>query len=94
MSVKSGRRTGKRLLSFLLGLCMMIGLMPLTAMAADQPSYVVLGDSISTGYGLAEGEPFFAEQLAEKNNPAMSMLAEVGATSQDLCNVVNSTDNE
>lgn len=94
MGIKSGRRRGKRLLSFLLSLCIAVGLTPIPAMAADPANYVVLGDSISTGYGLAEGERSFAVQLAEEHNFHMTVLAEDGATSEDLYEVVLNPLNE
>lgn len=43
----------KRLLSILLSLAMIVGLVPATALAAEQPiKYVSLGDSMTNGYGL------------------------------------------
>ena len=43
----------KRLLSILLSLAMIVGLVPATALAVEQPvKYVSLGDSMTNGYGL------------------------------------------
>lgn len=40
-------------LSILLAIVMLFGMLPMSVFAADTaPSYVALGDSISTGYGL------------------------------------------
>lgn len=40
------------------------GMVPASASAAGTGSYVALGDSISAGYGLSEGELSFPERLA------------------------------
>jgi len=54
----------KKLLSLLLSLCLLLGCA--TAAFAEPPKvYLALGDSITTGYGLAEGEPSFPELLAQ-----------------------------
>ena len=57
----------KRILSTLLALCLALSLLPASALAAggEQKSYVALGDSITTGYGLDEAQSF-AEQIAEQ----------------------------
>ncbi len=48
----------KKLFAILLSLTLCIGLMPVSIFAADnaEPDYLVLGDSISTGYGLVDVE--------------------------------------
>lgn len=84
----------KRIWAFLLSVLMVISMIPGTAMAETNHSYVVLGDSISTGYGLNEGEESFAVKLHEKFSLDMTMLAEVGATSEDLYDTVNDSQNE
>lgn len=75
----------KRLIAALLSLCMLLGMAPLSALAA-QPVYVALGDSISTGYGLdpENGESSFVEQIAEQQDLSMTMLAEDGETTASL----------
>lgn len=75
----------KRLIAALLSLCMLLGMAPLSALAA-QPVYVALGDSISTGYGLdpEKAEPSFVEQIAEQQELSMTMLAEDGETTASL----------
>ena len=57
----------KRLIAALLSLCMLLGMAPLSALAA-QPVYVALGDSISRGYGLdpEKADQSFVEQIAEQ----------------------------
>ncbi len=75
----------KRLIAALLSLCMLLGMAPLSALAA-QPVYVALGDSISTGYGLdpEKAEKSFVEQIAEQQALSMTMLAEDGETTASL----------
>ena len=59
----------KRILSLLLCVCMLSSLLPIGAMAAEEePNYLVLGDSISSGYGLASGEDSFAELVAAEKS--------------------------
>lgn len=54
----------KKLISLLLSLCLLLGCT--SAAFAEAPKvYLALGDSITTGYGLAEGEPCFPELLAQ-----------------------------
>ena len=76
----------KRILSTLLALCLALSLLPASALAAggEQKSYVALGDSITTGYGLAENETGFAKQVADSNEYTLTNLAQDGATSSML----------
>ena len=85
----------KRILSTLLALCLALSLLPASALAAggEQKSYVALGDSITTGYGLAEKEAGFARQVADSNGYTLTNLAQDGATSTDLLEVVKSEAN-
>ena len=85
----------KRILSTLLALCLALSLLPASALAAggEQKSYVALGDSITTGYGLAENETGFAKQVADSNGYTLTNLAQDGATSTDLLEVVTSEAN-
>ena len=85
----------KRILSTLLALCLALSLLPASALAAggEQKSYVALGDSITTGYGLAEKEAGFARQVADSNGYTLTNLAQDGATSTDLLEVVTSEAN-
>ena len=62
---------------------MCIGLLPLS-LSADEPVYLALGDSITTGYRLAEGESGFATLVAEANGYELVNAAVNGATSSDL----------
>lgn len=75
----------KRLIAALLSLCMLLGMAPLSALAA-QPVYVALGDSISRGYGLdtETAEKSFVEQIAEQQELSMTMLAADGETTASL----------
>ena len=57
----------KRILAMLLCLCMVFCMIPLTASAEEvetPKTYVALGDSIASGYGVEEGEAF-PEVLAD-----------------------------
>lgn len=85
----------KRLIAALLSLCMLLGMAPLSALAA-QPVYVALGDSISTGYGLdpEKAEPSFVEQIAEQQALSMTMLAADGETTARLLRKLEDTDGE
>jgi uncharacterized repeat protein (TIGR02543 family) len=85
----------KRILSTLLALCLALSLLPASALAAggEQKSYVALGDSITTGYGLDEAQSF-AEQIAKQKGYTLNdSLASDGATSTDLLEVVTSEAN-
>ena len=73
----------RRVLSVLLSLCLVLSLLP-TAAFAQEKSYVALGDSITTGDGLAGSEQAFPEIVAEETGYDLTNLAVSGATSQDL----------
>lgn len=73
----------RRVLSVLLSLCLVLSLLP-TAAFAQGKSYVALGDSITTGDGLAGSEQAFPEIVAEETGYDLTNLAVSGATSQDL----------
>lgn len=78
----------KRLISLCMVLVLCLSLLPVTVLAAGN-SYVALGDSITTGYGLGEGEQSFAEIVAkEKGYTLDDTLAADGATSEELLDVV------
>ena len=83
----------RRIWAVLLSIIMVFSLMPVTAMAEGQSSYVVLGDSISAGYGLAADEKSFSEQLEETFFLERIPLAASGDTSDDLYTVVSDPDN-
>ena len=83
----------RRFLSVLLSLCLVLSLLP-TAAFAQGKSYVALGDSITTGYGLTDAEnDGFAALVANKNGYELTNLAEDGATSSDLLKVVQDEEN-
>lgn len=56
----------KKWIAVLLSLVTALAMLPLS-LAEEAPVYLVLGDSISTGYGLAEGEKGFARSVAEEH---------------------------
>ena len=78
----------KRLISLCMVLVLCLSLLPITVLAASN-SYVALGDSITTGYGLGSEEQSFAKIVAEENGYTLNDdLATDGATSGDLLGVV------
>ena len=77
----------KRLISLCMVLVLCLSLLPVTVLAASN-SYVALGDSITTGYGLGSEEQSFAEIVADKNGYDLNTLAADGATSGNLLGVV------
>lgn len=61
------------------------GMVPASASAVETGSYVALGDSISAGYGLSEGELSFPERLAQSTGYALADFSSSdGVTSQAL----------
>ena len=85
----------KRFCAILICFCLAISLMQGIVIAVDkQLQYLALGDSITTGYGLQEGEKAFPEILAEKNSLQLAKLAEDNVTSADLLEMVMSTANQ
>ncbi len=54
----------KKILALVLAVC--LALVSFGAFAEEAPVYLALGDSITTGYGLKEGEKNFPEIVAEK----------------------------
>ena len=83
----------RRIFATLLSLCLVLGLLPTAAFAQNAISYVALGDSITTGYGLGEGEQSFAEIIAAENGYELINLAAEGATSADLLDVIQNEAN-
>ncbi len=69
----------KRFLTFLLLICFVF-----PVAQADEKIYLALGDSITTGYGLADSEKGFAKLIAEKNGYKLVNRAVNGATTADV----------
>ncbi len=82
----------KRLISLCMVLALCLSLLPVTVLAASS-SYVALGDSITTGYGLGSEEQSFAKIVADKNGYDLNTLAADGATSGNLLGVVTAPAN-
>lgn len=84
-SVKKSSIT-KRIVSLTMAVCMLLCLIPATVSAEEtqQKNYVALGDSISTGYGLGEGEKPFTQLVAEANSYNLQSFAQDGATTSTL----------
>lgn len=85
----------KRFLGLLGALCALVlavGLLPARAQAAEPTSYVILGDSISTGYGLEDGVAgSFASLVADEQGFEAVNLAGDGATSATVLSLVTET---
>lgn len=89
-------------MSICLTLALCLGLLPVTALAADDPVYLALGDSITTGYApLDEGEEEsqtvgdpFANQVAEKLRYELVNKAANGETSTSLLGRLQSGSND
>ena len=74
----------KRWLSALLCLCLVLSLLPVAAHAQTLESYVALGDSITTGFGLADEWDSFPLKLIPDYFTSCDMFAQNGYTSTDL----------
>ncbi len=77
---------GKKLLLFTALFCMIWCMFP-TTLRADGPTgktYVALGDSISTGAGLANIDQSFVSQVAAQNGYDLTNLAQDGETTASL----------
>ena len=75
----------KRMLSALLCLCLVLALLPVSALAAN-PVYLALGDSITTGYKPDDTtvDSPFANQIANAKGYDLTNLAENGETTTSL----------
>ena len=76
-----------RFLAMLVSVVLALGMMPAIALAdeGDAKSYIALGDSISSGYGLEEGVGSFVDLFALENGlEADDSFAAPGMTSSDL----------
>lgn len=84
----------KRLLSCLVSAAMCMSLLPAAMMpsvsAEQDPKYILmLGDSIASGYGLAEGEYRYADYLEEYLGMKSIDYAKPGQTTGELLELVN-----
>lgn len=80
---KGGR--GEKLLGAAVSLALLLCLMPTAGAQSTQgKSYVALGDSISSGYGLEDDTLSFAQQVAQDNGLELTNLAQDGETSSSL----------
>lgn len=84
----------KRLLSCLVSAAMCMSLLPAAMMpsvsAEQDPEYILmLGDSIASGYGLAEGEYRYADYLKEYLGMESIDYAKPGQTTGELLELVN-----
>lgn len=75
----------QKLLGAAVSVALLLGLVPLAgAQSTRGKSYVALGDSISSGYGLEEGTLSFPQQVAQDNGLELNNLAQDGETSASL----------
>lgn len=82
--LQSGKKSvWNRFLSMAVALCMMVCMLPAVASAAGI-SYVALGDSISSGYGLSDPGDVFTQKLATEKGFTLTPKAASGFTSADL----------
>ena len=84
----------RKFLAILLSLAMLFTLLPPGATLAASPSYVALGDSITTGYGLAEGETAFPTTVTNNVGATLTNLAADGETSASLLDKLTNESNE
>lgn len=73
----------KKWIASLLAFVMALSMIPVS-LAEAAPIYLALGDSITTGYGLAEGEQSFAEIVAQANGYTLINSAVDGNTSAGI----------
>lgn len=82
------------LLSVLCALALAVGFMPARAQAAEAESYVALGDSISTGYGLTDpATEGFVSLVADQQGYDTTNLAVDGAASYEVLALVTDVEN-
>ncbi len=72
----------KKIFAFLVALVLAVS--AFSALAEEPAVYLALGDSITTGYGLAEDEMCFAELLAQANGYALINRAVNGNTAAGI----------
>lgn len=84
----------KKIVAALACLAVALFLVPAAAGAeeAQKGTYVALGDSITTGYGLADGEKSFVDYFAEVEGLEATVAAAEGATSADLLASLSDTE--
>lgn len=74
----------KKLLSILLCLCLVLSALPAAALAQEPPVYLALGDSISTGCALNDGEQSFVDILTADNGFTLVNQAVDGNTASGI----------
>ena len=75
----------KKLLGVAVSAALFLCLVPMAEAQSEQgTSYVALGDSISSWYGLEDGTLSFAQQVAQNNGLELTNLAQDGETATSL----------
>lgn len=74
----------KKLMAIILSVLFIVALFPVSAFATGE-SVLFLGDSITTGYGLGEGEKSYVD-IMESDGYDIAVDAESGFTTQDILN--------
>ena len=74
---------------------LMLAAFPVQAVyAADAPAILILGDSVSAGTGLAEGECGYYDYIADCTGGSLTNLAASGMTTVDLLGVIENAANK
>lgn len=76
------------------GMIFAAALPALPAAAADAPSVLILGDSISSGEGLKAGECGYYDYVADCTGGTLTNLAKSGATTHDVIAVLDDASNK
>ena len=84
----------RKLWAMIMCICMFTTIFPVQALATDEtPSYVALGDSITTGYGLADVDTeAFPVLVSGETGTTLTNLAVDGETSASLLKKMNDAD--
>lgn len=67
--------------------------LPCSSAAASGNNILILGDSISAGYGLKDGESGFYDYMAACTGMQVTNLAETGAATADLIELIDTQEN-
>ena len=76
------------------GMILAAALPAFPAAAADAPSVLILGDSISSGDGLKAGECGYYDYVADCTGGKLTNLAKTGATTHDVIAVLDDASNK
>jgi len=81
-----------KIFSYILILSILISIIPISVIASyESELYLVLGDSISTGYGLSDSNDCFANIIKENNGFSVVNRAVNGSKTIDLLNLIKTS---